>query len=357
MRQGQLRRIFILLVAVLLCLVMARVSFSGQRESAGDFTLWYLETECPPAAMERLAALCREETGVQLAVRGFSDEQALGAAFETGLPDLLLCGHVRAGGIYAHGGLREPDAAPSLPDGLREAGDAVGAGFYPIGARLMLLLVNTALAEPDFPSLEALLAAGGDAPFLVTDDVSELLYTAAFSRGWLLQGSLGADGANRVPRALYNALAEAAFRGAFIPTEHAAAYVRQGLAACAALRSDALAGLTGGQLAVRPLPPPEGGQARYPAELVGFAVLEGADTGKAAVFLRWLFDSPRGGETALAAGLVPLQAGLEGQNYIERSLAELSGKLFLYYSPCDAPFCLRRADYERELRAALDLLV
>ena len=60
-----------------------------------------------------------------------------------------------------------------------------------------------------------------------------------------------------------------------------------------------------------PLPPPKGGENAYPAELMGFALLGGADTEAAEGFLQWLWQG-RGHEMALAAGLVPIADAYTG---------------------------------------------
>ena len=353
MNTGRQRRVLILLFALLLCLVMARVSFTGQRESTGSFSLWYSEADCPGAVIDSLLALCRSETGLRIAARGFADEQALGAAFENARPDLLWCSQLRAGTLSENGHLCPLEESLPIPDAF--AAETADGTFFPLGIRLPLLLVNTALTGADFDHLEALLEAGDGKAFLASGDWAELLHTAAFSRGYVLRGDLDADLQNSAARDLFNALAGAAFRGALVSSENAAEYVRQGLVPCAVVRSDALAGLTGKNLAIRLLPLPGGGEVGYPAELMGFALLEGGDRENAAVFLRWLYDTTSGSRAALSAGLVPLTADAAGQSAMEKAIAGLGAAPFRF-GTADSAYYANRAQLESRLRAALDLL-
>lgn len=359
MNRNRLRRILILAAAAVLCLVMARVSYGGRRQGTGDLTLWFSLTDCPQDAMEALLARCFEETGIRVAATAFENEQALGAAFEKGRPDLLFCSHVRAanlGGELAR--LRSP---LPIPAELKDLGPAPGLSFIPVGSRLVLLLVDSAKADAAYDDLEALLdAASTDTPTLAGDCWAELLYTACASLGETVRGDMAEDAKNETWAALYNRLALAAFKGGLVSGERAAQYVLQGLVPCAAAWSTELAALpkNGRSLRPLPLPLPAGGETLYPAELMGFVLSEGADTETAERFAAWLWQGPRI-ELAANAGLVQISSAdsAEGKSTpLTVLLAELQKAGALVWPGAEDPFFQSREAAEREMRAALDLL-
>ena len=358
MNQNRLRRVLILMIAAALCLVMARVAYGGQRSATGRLTLWFSLTDCSQDEMENLLAACFEDTGLRVEATAFPDEEALGAAFETDRPDLLFCSQARAKLLGGGGGLAAIADALPVPAALAENDPAMGRTFFPIGARLLLLVVNRELAGEDWESLEALLdAAAGPTPFLVSDCWADLLYAAMRSLGGTMCGDSAEDAKDPAYAELYNRLALASFRGGLASRDSAAEYVRQGLVPCAAALSTSLAGFRGDGYAVLPLPLPERGDRRSPAELMGFAVLEGADTETAETFLHWLWNG-RGRGTALSAGLVPLTSdGTErGSDALTRLLLTLAESDALCLPGAEEPFFQNRHACERDLREALDLL-
>ena len=352
------RRITRAALAALCCLALLLGGCTGPRRRGNTVTLWYAETDCPRDVMDALLACCRADGAATVLGVCFADEAALGAAFEDGRPDLLFCSQFRAVQIDGRDPLgRLPEALP-VPDTLAGLSPAAGASFFPLGSRLPLLLGNTALTDMDFDSLEALLDTAGNRPFLGCGCWADLLYTATASAGRPMCGLPERDRENPVYAALYNRLALAAFRGGLAQADPAADYVRQGLLPCAVLRSTALAGIRDEGLDVQPLPLPEGSEARRPAELMGFALLGGADTASAEAFLRWLW-SGRGNEAALAAGLVPIaQAGPApgSEDRLGSLLFSLSGSGTLYWPDAEDAYFRNRARCECELRAALDYL-
>lgn len=358
MKRNRQRRVLILLAAAALCLVMARAAYGGQRPGTGRLTLWFSLADCPQNAMEDLLARCYEENGIYIEATAYRDEQALGAAFEGGRPDLLFCSHTRAARL---GGLVELASPLPVPEKLAEIEPAPGASFFPIGSRLPLLLVNTAEAGETFDTLEALLdAARTDTPFLVGDCWAELLYTACASLGEGVTGALSQDAESETWAALYNRLALAAFEGGLAARENAAQYVLQGVVPCAVARSTELSAIPQGERTLRPLLPPlpAGGEARYGAELMGFVILDGADTETAARFAAWLLRGP-GLETACAAGLVPYADAGPGEGRttpLGELLTELSESGALVWPDAEDPFYQNRDACERELCQALDLL-
>ena len=357
--RNTLRRILILAAAAMLCLVMVRVSYGGRRQGTGSLTLWFSLADCPQDAMEKLLARCFEETGIRVAATAFENEQALGAAFEEGKPDLLFCSHVRAANLG--GGLARLKSPLPVPAELEDLGPAPGVSFIPVGSRLVLLLVNTAKADATFENLEALLdAADTDTPTLAGDCWAELLYSACASLGEQVRGDMAEDAKNETWAALYNRLAMAAFKGGLVSRESAAQYVLQGVVPCAAARSTELAALPKNDRGLRllPLPLPAGGETRYPAQLMGFVLLEGADADAAERFSAWLWQGPRI-ELASDAGLVQISSAdsAEGKSTpLTVLLAELQKAGALVWPGAEEPFFQSREAAEREIRAALDLL-
>lgn len=350
-----------MLCALLALLCAASLTGCGRerQDAAVDLTLWYAESECSREAMTALLDRFREESGLTVDAVAFSDEDALGAAFENRRPDLLFCSLDRAARMDAVEPLsalpihrtrdENIDAASSLiPDGV----------FYPVGGRLPLLLVNRDLADPVFPDLETLARVAADrrSPFLGAESWADLLYQALFSLGQELDGREKVDSRSEVYRAVYNTLAAAAYEGGLADvSDNAAAYVRQGLLSCAAVSSTALVGQADAHLAIRTLPVPAGGADCWSAELMGFAALSGRSS--AVTFLEWLTDE-RAASLALSAGLAPLtEVGADvPSGQLETLLCALQQGGFLRWRPAGGAFDANRADCEQSLRRHLDLL-
>lgn len=360
MKHGWLR-LAILLIAAGLCAGMFFYTRETPLPKTETLTLWYTQADCDSAAMESLITRCRKETGIRLQATAFADEEKLGAAFEglTGrayeAPDLLFCSHVRAARFEESGGLAEIAAALPVPEALSDTFPAAGRSFFPIGSRLPVLLVNTALTDGSYENFEALLAAAGEAPFLGCDCAASLLYTESAAAGIRLTGDAASDMKDGQVSALYNELALAAFRGGFVLRERAADYVRAGQLACAVTMSTTLAGLADKTLDVRLLPLPEGTDARYPVELMGFALLDGADTEVSEHFFQWLW-AGSGVETALAAGMAPFQQIDAGGGELAKRLNAATRNAAIYPLDPDESFVQNRAALDKWLREALDLL-
>jgi len=361
MKHGWLR-LLILLIAAGLCAGMWFYTREMPRQKTEMLTLWYSESDCDSAAMESLITRCRKETGIQIHATAFGDEEKLGAAFDglTGrtfkAPDLLFCSHIRAAHFEESGGLAEIASPLPVPAALSDTFPAAGRSFFPIGFRLPLLLVNTALTDGDFDSFEALLEAAGETPFLGCDCAAAFFYTEAAAKGIQLTGDAADDIHHGQAAELYNRIAQAVFRGGLVVRERATDYVRGGQLACTVTMSTALAGLTDRGLDVRLLPLPAGTDARYPAELMGFALLDGADTEASERFFQWLWTGS-GTETALAAGMAPfIQTEGKGGN-MAKQLNAVTQNAAIYLTDPDGAFTRNREAFETSLREALDLLV
>ena len=93
------------LTAALLCLCTLLLCACAGEEQQPDeqhqLKLWYVESA--PMA-ENLVQLIEEfnasSSGYRVVPRAFESEQKLAAAFDSGHPDLLLCGHERAFALY-----------------------------------------------------------------------------------------------------------------------------------------------------------------------------------------------------------------------------------------------------------------
>ena len=330
MKKRWTRRVLILALAAALCLAMVSVTRVKERASTGRLTLWYAQEDFSPAVMGDLLARCRAATGLRIEATAFPEEESLGAAFENNRPDLLFCNHIRAASLAERDNLSGlPEALP-FSESLRTAGEEIGTSFFPIGGRLPLLLTHT---TESFETLEALLTAEGERPVLAGSCWSDLLFTACLSRGYWMQGVPETDGRYAVWQELFNSL---------VP--------------CAIVRSTELAGLTGDGLSLRLLPLPEGGEALYPGELMGFAVMEGAHLPAVQRFITWLFSGAEDGSAALAAGLVPVHAGAPARSAAEKSLADFAmGGTVCFLAP-DSAYYANRAAFEQRIAPALDLL-
>ena len=360
MNKRRLLRLALIAAAALACLAIALLGRFRPVEHTQGITLWYTAEDCPDTVMESLLDVYRQETGSWVEGVCFENEGELGAAFETGRPDLLFCSHIRAAQLDEREPLGTLASPLPIPTKLADVRPAVGVSFCPVGSRLPLLLADTAHAEGDFPDFETLLDTAEGAPFLASDCWAELLYSECLAAGGGMTGLAAKDAEDPVYAALYNRVAGAAFRGEVIAAENAADYVRLGELPCAVTRSTKLAGLDRNDLTFRafPLPLPKDGQARYPAELMGFAPLAGADMQAAERFLQWLGHG-RAPEMALAAGLVPAADAYTGRGAdsdFARVLVGLAAGETLFWPDADEPFFQNRAACEAALRETLDLL-
>ena len=104
------------LTAALLCLCTLLLCACAGEEQEPDeqhqLKLWYVESA--PMA-ENLVQLIEEfnasSSGYKVVPRAFESEQKLAAAFDSGHPDLLLCGHERAFALYEQDKLTDISSA------------------------------------------------------------------------------------------------------------------------------------------------------------------------------------------------------------------------------------------------------
>jgi hypothetical protein len=331
-------------VTLLVCLVLFYFAPAGKRAEE-RLVLWYAATECSAENMEALAALCEKETGLTVEAVGFKDEDALAEACAGERPNLLWCSHVRAYDMAAGGALEK------LPDGAASPVKST-EGFFPLGARLPVLLRDPARLPEAPVSLEALLGAGEHV--LAADCWADLLYEAMYALGRPMSGLSTADSANADYVRLHNRLARAAYDGAAVNDRPAADCVEKGLAAAAAVDSMALVGADAA-FCVDPLPLPAGAEPRYAGVWMGFAVTK-ADTATA-LFLQWLSGREKSTALALSLGLVPFEPGAEkGKAPLEEALLAIGrgGTVSALDPGCS--YLEHRDACEERLRLSLDLL-
>lgn len=313
MKKWRLAAAAALIAAFAICLFL---TLSPGASSAQPLRLWYISGDCSDKALESLVSEYNRRGGKsarRIELQSFEDEAALGAAFETDMPDLLLCSHAKAVQLASRSVLAGLDTDANIWTQEVSGLDGVGEYFFPLGARVTVLLTDTAKCKAaglpaSWDSLEALLdsaqdyAASSGAPLLAADS-----YTAVF-RGALL--SLGADFDPAAPDVksedyakIYNALAQCAYAGGL-----SAAVSAPGELPCTLAWSTALGGSLPASLSASLAPLPEGGSDQRPAELLGIAVLrnENRASGAAIAFLDWLCGGERLSKLALDSGLVPV---------------------------------------------------
>ena len=313
MKKWRLAAAAALVAAFAICLFL---TLSPGSSSAQPLRLWYISGDCSDKALASLVSDYNRRGGKRarpVAVQSFDDEAALGAAFETDMPDLLLCSHAKAVQLDSRTVLARLDADTDVWTRDVSGLEGVGEYFFPLGARVTVLLTNTAKCEAaglptSWDSLEALLdtaqdyAASSGAAFLAADS-----YAAVF-RGALR--SLGTDFVPAEPDAnsddyakIYNALAQCAYNGGL-----SAAESLPGDFPCMLTRSTALGGGLPSSLSASLAPLPKGGRDMRPAELLGIAVLRQEDQSSddAFTFIDWLCGRERLAQLALDSGLVPV---------------------------------------------------
>ena len=334
------------LAALAVCLILFWLAPVKTR-AEGELVRWYAGTDCPAEGMDALAARCEKETGLHVEAVGFPDENALADAFAEGRPDLLWCSHVRAYDID------EGEGLVALPETVSRPAQSV-EGFFPLGARLPVLLRSeTRLAEAP-ESLEALLGTEGEA-VLGAACWADVLYEGMYALGHAMSGLRTADSANPDYVRLYNLLGRAAYDGAAVNVPDAADRVRQGSLAAAVTDSVSLAQWEGDGLLVDPLPLPAGAPARYAGIWMGFARTKAGP--EAETFLRWLSGKGRSTELALSMGLVPFHPGAgEGKTPLEAALLRIGrgGEVSALDPGCS--YLRNREVGEEGLRLSFELL-
>lgn len=367
------------LLAVLAALVIVGgiyiFAVSRPDDARGAITVWYVEGGTMSDEFVALAAgynksISRASLPVQCVP--FADEDAMAAAFDTQAPDLVLCSHYRAFDMYARGKLTDisaalGDNAPDYPRALSSRSACIGASYFPVGAEVQVLFVNTALtAGRDLTTLEALSAAAEeyrsetDKPFYAAADYAQLFFTEYLREGEEFDAASAAR-SSKVYKHIYNLLAENAYTGALSLTSgDEVSAVSAGELGCAVVGTTALPKKLGRGVSVLPVPPltSAGGEGAL-GEAWGLAVVArgSRSTGDISAFLAWLFSSNRDTRLALQTQLVPARtSSLITRDALWSALIALNTGEIVALPPADSDFAANRADFERDIRARLAFL-
>ena len=349
------------LLAVLAALVIVGgiyvFAVSRPDDARGAITVWYVEGGTMSNEFVALAAgynksISRASLPVQCVP--FADEDAMAAAFDTQAPDLVLCSHYRAFDMHARGKLTDisaalGDSAPDYPRALSSRSACIGASYFPVGAEVQVLYVNTALtAGRDLTTLEALSAAADYAPLFFTEYLRE---GEEFDAGSAARSS-------KVYKHIYNLLAENAYTGALSLTSgDEVSAVSAGELGCAVVGTTALPKKLSRGVSVLPVPPltSAGGEGEL-GEAWGLAVVArgSRSTGDISAFLAWLFSSNRDTRLALQTQLVPARtSSLITRDALWSALIALNTGEIVALPSADSDFAVNRADFERDIRAKL----
>ena len=358
---------FIILPAALCIALVLFFLPRGSSAPADTVSLWYISGSCSDSALNRLVSDYNARAGkgaAHVSLRAFEDEAALGSAFGSGLPDLLLCSHVKAAQLSSRsvlGSVSGVDAAWTAPV---RAVSGTGDYFFPIGAAVPVLLSDASACEnAAFSSLEALTGtaqaytAASGKPFFAVDSYYDLFCCALSSLGAESPGSPDPGSPEYIR--VYNALALCAYDGSLANTADCAGLcVAQGLLPCAVVGSSELPLLFKSGLSVSALPLPESGRGSYYALLTGLAVIDGGRASAASDFLRWLFAGGRALALSLDSGLVPAcggEADSAPSGWSGLLLSLRDGGLLLYPTADTCP-ANSAAGFETHLRRVLDLI-
>ena len=326
------------LTAALLCLCTLLLCACAGEEQEPDeqhqLKLWYVESA--PMA-ENLVQLIEEfnasSSGYKVVPRAFKSEQKLAAAFDSGHPDLLLCGHERAFALYEQDKLTDISSAlgedaPEFLSGVDIYSLSVGRSYFPLGAQTQLLYVNGAAFDASktgagvgpavFGTIEALCSIAtaygrstGE-PFMTADSFADIFYNCMLQHGEEFTGIAEQDMQSGEYKSLYNLLADAAYNHGLRALDgNAARLAEEGSVICALVHSSKLGGELPEGMRVYAFPGVEGGEDMCSAELFGLAVTTRASEklGGAAQFIKWLCAPARYTAAALDGGCVPLISG------------------------------------------------
>ena len=367
------------LLAVLAALVIVGgiyvFAVSRPDDARGAITVWYVEGGTMSNEFVALAAgynksISRASLPVQCVP--FADEDAMAAAFDTQAPDLVLCSHYRAFDMHARGKLTDisaalGDNAPDYPRALSSRSACIGASYFPVGAEVQVLFVNTTLtAGRDLTTLEALSAAAEEyrtetgKPFYAAADYAPLFFTEYLREGEEFDVGSAAR-SSKVYKHIYNLLAENAYTGALSLTSgDEVSAVSAGELGCAVVGTTALPKKLSRGVSVLPVPPltAAGGEGEL-GEAWGLAVVArgSRSTGDISAFLAWLFSSNRDTRLALQTQLVPARtSSLITRDALWSALIALNTGEIVALPPADSDFAANRADFERDIRARLAFL-
>ena len=372
--------------AALLCacalLLCACAGTATEPDEQHQLKLWYLESS--PMA-ENLIALSEQfnVSGSEFWVvpRAFKSENELAEAFNSGHPDLLLCGHERAFALFSQDKLTDlaptlGDAAPSFLDGMDNYSLSVGRSYFPLGAQTQLLYVNGAafaaseigagVGDAAFGTIESLCTMAtaygrstGEV-FMTADSFADIFYNCLLQHGGAFTGDPQEDAQDEGYKKLYNLLADAAYNhGLRAFSASGARLVEQGSVVCALLHSSQLGAEPPEGMRIYPFPGVSGGENMCSAELFGLAVTTRAAEKLvgAAEFIGWLCEPGRYTESALKNGCIPLisNARYTGNAELQSTLMDIYANKHLYLAAADSGYYKNREAFDESFAAALEL--
>ena len=339
--------ILILLLALLLC------ACGRQTGETYSLTLWYVEGDPLAPALLRLTEDYNRERGrdtLAVTARAWADDEKLQRTLQAGVrPALILCTHELAFSLSDAGELRDLGLSLfSFPAWFRERSACVGRSFFPLGSEVDLLCTRG--AEPEsLPDLLAEAAARGERngePFLSVERFAPLFFQVLRDAGAEFSAQADRDALSEDYVNFYNAVAEAAFTHGLTADGSAGASCR--IESSTSLASRELKGFRLYPLSDGPLL----------ASCRGLAVTVRDTRMQRALpdFLRWLAASGRLGEAALKAGLIPAaEEPLSADTPLEAALVSLTRRS-LVLPAAESEYYVNHSDFEKQLRAALELL-
>lgn len=365
----KIKRFAAVLLAAAVCLSLCACG-GKEQEPKDSLSVWYVGGT---AAAEQLLALTgeyAEENGrTVIAMRAFENEESLAAAFETALPDLLLCSHARAIDLYERGLLRDiapalGESAPEYTDYLTRRFEGVGHSFFPIGMEVQLLYAANGCFNGAAPkTMQELMSLASEygrekgLPFFTADSLADLLYDAMLSQGAELHGIRERDIFNDDYISAYNLFAKAAYDGGLVCMDYPAReLVDSGYLPCAAACSSSLSGLSADSFIA--VLPPAGDGSRL-ANCVGVAVTaKGERTPERVVrFMGWLLEKDRLCALAFDSALVPAAKNAQPPDggSLTSALMELYSGGELHLPDYSGDYMKNRAQIEAELRSSFGM--
>lgn len=369
-------------VLVLLCVLLSGCAEEEVTDAGKEhISIWYVQGDLMSEELVSLSEQFNQsspDTWVEL--KAYANEAELASALDSARPELMLCGHERAFALYEQGRLRDISAqfAQALPyrNNFLSASGCVGNSFFPIGAETELLVVNgpefekssvSAGGSEVFSSLESICGAAStygrsEGRVFFTADSFTALFTAYLAKsGCGFSGVRSEDIQNETYKSIYNLLAGAAYeRGLTGYDSPALPLVEKGEVVSALVSSTALTAPLGEELALYPMPSPEGSEALCFARAVGLAVTSPFAGKDAAVarFIAWLCQPDRAVSTALSLGLIPAveSSPLKDASPLTALLFELASSESLYLPALDNGYFRSDGEFERSFRAALEML-
>ena len=329
--------------------------------------LWLAEDAPLYEALTRLAdEYAAQHPALGVRVESFASSAELTQASGLKEADLLLCEEPAAEALEADGALDALTPPEEWPALFRDAPACAEGCFVPLAAEAAVLVLreeNLALLN-DCDNLEALCALAADyaqtngKPFFSADSFAQLFACALEQKEAPFFAVRERDQACEEYREVYNLLAEAAFDGGLVSLDEAVLpAIARGDLVCGVCSSRALTEAEPDAMAVLPLPPMAGCEAKTETRIWGLAVAANADRDEAADFIRWLYEENRTVQAALEQGLVPaVDWDWSADDAVSAGLALTAQACRCYLPGRESGYVRGGAEFEQSFRAVLALL-